>query len=70
MYVLTWLAPALTSALALVPAWLMARPWTILTGAFLHGGLLHILFNMLSLYWWAARSSPSWAGGASSPSTW
>ena len=51
MYVLTWLAPALTSVLALVPAWLMARPWTILTGAFLHGGLLHILFNMLSLYW-------------------
>ena len=51
MYVLTWLAPALTSSLALVPAWLMAHPWTILTGAFLHGGLLHILFNMLSLYW-------------------
>ena len=51
MYVLTWLAPGLTSALALVPAWLMTHPWTILTGAFLHGGLLHILFNMLSLYW-------------------
>mgnify|MGYP001721704081 FL=1 len=51
MYVLTWLAPGLTSALALVPAWLMTHPWTILTGAFLHGGIMHILFNMLSLYW-------------------
>ena len=51
MYVLTWVSPALTSSLALVPAQLKAHPWTILTGAFLHGGLLHILFNMLSLYW-------------------
>jgi len=51
MYALTWVSPALTSSLALVPAQLMAHPWTILTGAFLHGGLLHILFNMLSLYW-------------------
>ena len=51
MYALTWVSPSLTSSLALVPAQLMAHPWTILTGAFLHGGLLHILFNMLSLYW-------------------
>ncbi|MDN5204082.1 rhomboid family intramembrane serine protease [Fulvivirgaceae bacterium BMA10] len=29
------------------------RPWTIITYAFAHdlGGLLHILFNMLALYW-------------------
>ena len=51
MYALTWVLPSLTSSLALVPAQLMAHPWTILTGAFLHGGVLHILFNMLSLYW-------------------
>ncbi|MEZ7673131.1 rhomboid family intramembrane serine protease [Pauljensenia sp. 20925_1_27] len=51
MYALTWVSPSLTSSLALVPAQLMAHPWTILTGAFLHGGVLHILFNMLSLYW-------------------
>ena len=47
----TWVFPSLKSSLALVPLFLMSRPWTILTGAFLHGGLLHILFNMLSLYW-------------------
>ena len=51
MYLVTWVFPSLTSSLALVPLFLMSRPWTILTGAFLHGGLLHILFNMLSLYW-------------------
>jgi membrane associated rhomboid family serine protease len=27
------------------------RPWTIITYAFMHGGFLHILFNMLTLYW-------------------
>ena len=51
MYALTWVSPSLTSSLALVPAQLRAHPWTTLTGAFLHGGVLHILFNMLSLYW-------------------
>ena len=51
MYLATWVFPSPKSSLALVPLFLMSRPWTILTGAFLHGGLLHILFNMLSLYW-------------------
>jgi membrane associated rhomboid family serine protease len=51
MYLATWVFPSLKSSLALVPLFLMSRPWTILTGAFLHGELLHILFNMLSLYW-------------------
>ena len=30
---------------------LLTRPWTILTYMFLHTGLMHILFNMLFLYW-------------------
>ena len=51
MYVVTLLVPTTKLSLALVPARLMAHPWTVLTGAFLHGGIMHILFNMLSLYW-------------------
>lgn len=27
------------------------RPWTIITYSFMHGGFLHILVNMLTLYW-------------------
>jgi membrane associated rhomboid family serine protease len=27
------------------------RPWTIITNFFIHGGIWHILFNMLFLYW-------------------
>ncbi|MCS6822142.1 MAG: rhomboid family intramembrane serine protease [Microscillaceae bacterium] len=37
-----------------VPAYvnhLIYRPWTLLTYAFMHAGLLHIFFNMLNLYW-------------------
>ncbi|HEX9705917.1 MAG TPA: rhomboid family intramembrane serine protease [Gemmatimonadales bacterium] len=33
------------------PADAFARPWTFLTYMFLHGGLLHLLFNMLLLFW-------------------
>ncbi len=31
----------------------LAKPWTIITYSFIHdlGGILHILFNMLALYW-------------------
>ena len=30
---------------------LLRHPWTVLTYAFVHEGFLHILFNMLNLYW-------------------
>ncbi|WP_026998289.1 rhomboid family intramembrane serine protease [Eisenibacter elegans] len=30
---------------------LITRPWTLLTYAFMHDGIWHILFNMLFLYW-------------------
>lgn len=29
----------------------LSRPWTLITYAFQHGGFMHILFNMLALYW-------------------
>ena len=33
------------------PVQLLRRPWTVVTYMFAHYGLLHILFNMLWLYW-------------------
>jgi membrane associated rhomboid family serine protease len=42
--------PAFTNALALVPAAVLFRPWTPFTYMFLHGGLSHLFFNMLALY--------------------
>jgi len=33
------------------PMELLFRPWTLFTYMFLHSGFMHILFNMLWLYW-------------------
>jgi membrane associated rhomboid family serine protease len=40
-----------------VPAWLPSlamKPWTIITYMFTHENFLHILFNMLTLYWFSS----------------
>ncbi len=43
--IIQWLAvPAMISEI-------LTRPWTIFTYMFLHEGFLHILFNILWLYW-------------------
>lgn len=33
------------------PGTLMLQPWSLITYMFLHTGVMHILFNMLILYW-------------------
>ena len=41
--------------LVLVPALIPSRPWTIVTYAFLHADVLHLLFNMIGLYFFGPR---------------
>lgn len=55
MYVITMYVPALRSALALMPAFVLLRPWTLITYMFLHAGLWHLLFNMLALFFFGPR---------------
>ncbi|HXS22785.1 MAG TPA: rhomboid family intramembrane serine protease [Gemmatimonadales bacterium] len=43
-------SPALVARLAFDPVHALARPWTFLTYMFVHGGLLHLLGNMLMLF--------------------
>ncbi|HEX9109352.1 MAG TPA: rhomboid family intramembrane serine protease, partial [Longimicrobiales bacterium] len=50
VFVLTLALPQLQLALAFVPAWVLLRPWTVVTYMFVHAGFLHILLNMLGLY--------------------
>ena len=50
MYFVTMAAPIVPSALVLVPALIPQRPWTIVTYMFLHAGFMHILFNMIALF--------------------
>jgi membrane associated rhomboid family serine protease len=50
VFLLQQTVPGLGNGLALVPAMALTRPWTLVTYMFLHGGLGHLFFNMLSLF--------------------
>ncbi len=47
--------PWLVDQFVLIPNQLAERPWTILTYQFLHAGVMHLLFNMLGLYFFGPR---------------
>lgn len=55
VFLLTAFAPAVVLPMALVPAFIPYRPWTLLTYMFLHAGFGHLLFNMLGLYFFGPR---------------
>jgi membrane associated rhomboid family serine protease len=38
------------------------RPWQLITYAFLHGGVLHIFFNMFALYMFGGALERYWGG--------
>jgi len=42
--------PGITDDLALYPDRILSQPWTLITHMFLHSGPLHILFNMMFLF--------------------
>ncbi|HVA57085.1 MAG: rhomboid family intramembrane serine protease [Gemmatimonadaceae bacterium] len=47
--------PNVTDAFAFVPAMIFVRPWTVVTYMFLHGGWMHIIFNMIVLFFFGPR---------------
>ena len=57
VYFLQRTVPWVTGAFEFVPAYVLTQPWTIITYMFLHdpGGISHILFNMLALYFFGPR---------------
>ena len=55
MFFLQSMQPMVVYLLVFVPREVLFRPWTVLTYMFLHGGLMHLLFNMLSLFWFGPR---------------
>ena len=50
----TFLDYPLTLLLGLQPASFLQRPWTIVTNLFVHGSIWHVLFNMLTLYFFGS----------------
>lgn len=55
VFVLTLSMPELTDFLKLVPILAIQHPWSIVTYMFVHGGLGHIFFNMLALFFFGSR---------------
>ena len=47
--------PGFGNALVFVPAFVLVRPWTVLTYMLLHAGLGHLFFNMLALFFFGPR---------------
>lgn len=62
MYVVALLVPAITLALGLRPADVFGelRLWQPVTYLFLHGGVFHLLFNMLALWMFGVELERMW----------
>jgi membrane associated rhomboid family serine protease len=69
VYLLLTLLEALTpgfgivvrDVLSLIPQWVMhGSVWQLVTYSFVHGGLFHILFNMLALWMFGAQLETDW----------
>ncbi|HEV3049091.1 MAG TPA: rhomboid family intramembrane serine protease [Longimicrobium sp.] len=45
----------LANAFVFVPSLALVRPWTIVTYMFLHGDPMHLLFNMMALFFFGPR---------------
>lgn len=55
VFIWTWQNPAAERALAFVPILALRQPWTVFTYMFVHAGFGHILFNMLSLFFFGPQ---------------
>ena len=62
MFVLTSFMPSLQDYLGLVPALVLHQfwVWQLATYMFLHGGVFHILFNMLALWMFGTELERIW----------
>jgi len=58
------LRPDLVRTLEFVPALIFVRPWTVITSMFVHAGWMHILFNMVSFFWFGPRVEERLGGRA------
>lgn len=55
IYFLSDLAPRLADQMVLVPAEMLTHPWTPITYQFLHASPTHLLFNMISLFFFGPQ---------------
>jgi membrane associated rhomboid family serine protease len=60
VFLITYTNRAITAELAFVPSLILIRPWTLLTYMFVHGSFMHILFNMMGLFFFGPPLEARW----------
>lgn len=60
VFLVQFAQPGFTDLLAFVPGRIFFRPWTVVTYMFAHGGFMHILFNMLGLFFFGPALEARW----------
>lgn len=60
IFLVTYAEPAVANYMAFVPQLVLVRPWTLLTYMFVHGGFMHLLFNMLGLFFFGPPLEAKW----------
>lgn len=60
VFVVTLLAPQLVQYLQFEPSRIFPRVWTPFTYMFVHGGIFHVLFNMLILFFFGPPLEDRW----------
>lgn len=55
MYLVSTAYPVVFGLFQLVPFWILYRPWTAVTYMFLHANFMHLLFNMIGLFFFGPR---------------
>ena len=51
---------SLYDGLSFYPPAIFVRPWTLVSYMFLHAGFMHLLFNMIGLYFFGPRVKTDW----------
>jgi rhomboid family protein len=64
VFLVTYLLPVDVRPFVLYPSLILRYPWTVVTYMFLHGGLAHIFFNMLGLFFFGPRVEDRLGGKA------
>jgi membrane associated rhomboid family serine protease len=60
VFLIDYAQPGFNNYLAFVPGRILVAPWTIITYMFAHGGFMHILFNMLGLFFFGPPLEARW----------
>jgi membrane associated rhomboid family serine protease len=60
VFLLTTAVPQVYNYTAFVPSAILLRPWTLVTYMFVHANFMHLLFNMLGLFFFGPPLEARW----------